>query len=373
MKILWIPHTGWHIPQRAHLFCKALAEKHDVHVTDWVADFASLKDYFSFKYLQNFTYRKYFDGKITVHGIPRISPAIYSAGLRRINTNIFSWYVNKIIEKFEIDVVVGTFVVPPPRAPRLVFDLFDENVLYWRSFGPNPTYADEIEQTEIEYILKADAVVAASSVLADKARILNPQGAVHLISNGVDLRKFDNANGAGIRQKLGLSGKIVGAVGNHDQKYELDKILDAERIFENGDVTFLIAGRGAAVHAAKKRAKQEGAQNVIFTGFIPLTEVAHWISALDVGICSYAKSPMDDARSPMRLLMYLAAGIPVVCTDLEEVRRIGFPNVVLVEDDAESLVMGIQKALNLPKSRSLEIEAFDLNRLVDQYEAVLKG
>src|ERR1043166_1869319 len=55
MRILWVPHTSWHIPQRAHLFCRALAERHEVHVSDWVADFSSLRDYFSLRYLQNFT------------------------------------------------------------------------------------------------------------------------------------------------------------------------------------------------------------------------------------------------------------------------------------------------------------------------------
>lgn len=82
MKILWIPHTGWHIPQRAHLFCRPLSERHEVHVTDWQADFFSLRDYLSTRYLQNFIYRKYKDGVITVHSIPRISWALYFSALR---------------------------------------------------------------------------------------------------------------------------------------------------------------------------------------------------------------------------------------------------------------------------------------------------
>src|SRR5690242_3334232 len=121
MKILWIPHTAWHIPQRAHLFCRILAERHEVHVTDWVADFTRPRDFFTLRYLRNFRYRQYYDGRILVHGVPRIAPALFSRALRRWNEGSFSRLIERLIARYGIDVVIGTFVVPPPAAPRLVF------------------------------------------------------------------------------------------------------------------------------------------------------------------------------------------------------------------------------------------------------------
>jgi len=373
MRILWIPHTGWHIPQRAHLFCRALAERHELHVTDWVADFTSWPDYFSRRYLRNFTYRRYRDGKISVHGVPRISPALPIKALRRLNTAIFSRLVDYLIKQYAIDVVVGTFLVPPPKAPRLVFDLFDDNVAYWRGVGAAHAYADEIEQTELSYLEKADVVVAASSVLADKAHSSNASGTIKLIPNGVDLGLFNRVDGTQVRQKLGVQGKLVGSVGNHDNFTELKKILDAAKMLADQEVTFLIAGRGAAVPAAQRRAKEQNLSNVIFSGYVPLDQAVNLITALDVGLCPYSKSAMDDARSPMRLLMYTAAGVPTVCTNLEEVQRLEFPQVVLVDDSSESFAQGIRRALKLRKSRPAQLDRFDINRLVEQYEAVLKG
>ncbi len=373
MRILWIPHAGWHIPQRAHLFCRALAERHEVHVTDWVADFTSLRDYLSRRYLRNFTYRRDRDGNITVHGIPRISPALFVPALRRLNVAVFSWLVQRIIERHRIDVVVGTFVVPPPRAPRVIFDLFDDNVAYWRSFGRVPEYADEIAETERAYLQRADAVVAASSVLVDLAYERGARGPVYHIPNGVDLRRFDRADGTRIRAQLGIRGKLIGVIGNHDKPYELEKVLDAAKMFLDEDITFLIGGRGSAVPAIRQRAWREGLSNVVFQGYIPPPEAADWVSALDVGLCPYAKTPGADAGSPMRLLMYAAAGLPTVCTDLEEVRRMHFPNVVLVDDNAQSLGEGIRQALGLPRGRPPQIEDYDLQRLVARYEAVLQG
>jgi glycosyltransferase involved in cell wall biosynthesis len=125
--------------------------------------------------------------------------------------------------------------------------------------------------------------------------------------------------------------------------------------------------------AAEQRVQREGIQNVIFRGYIPPEDAPGLISAFDVGLCSYTKSPMDDARSPMRLLMYAAAGLPTVCTDLEEVRRMQFPNVVLVNDDAPSLAEGVGHALQLPRAQPPQIVNYDLHKLVPKYEAILIG
>jgi len=373
MRILWIPHTSWHIPQRAHLFCQALAERHEVHVTEWSANFTSLHDYLSRRYIQNFTYHTYRDKNLTVHRIPRFSPALYIPALRRLNKTIFSRFAKIIIGRYKIDVVVGTFPLPPPAAPRLIFDLFDDNVAYWNSFGRVPGYAKEIAQSETSYLQRADAVVAASSVLMDQARAMGAHGPVYHIPNGVDLCLFRNVDGTSLRKELGVSGKLIGSIANYDKPIELDNVIDMAKAFVQSDIMFLVAGRGTAMEPARQRTKREGLTNLIFRGYIPPENAPTLIGAFDVGLCSYTKSRMDDARSPMRLLMYAAAGLPTVCTNLEEVRRMKFPNVVLVEDDAESLIVGVKRALQLPRIRPPQIEMYDLRYLVEQYEAILQG
>jgi len=373
MKILWIPHTGWHIPQRAHLFCRALSERHEVHVTDWVADFTSLGDYLSLRYMRNFVYRRYRDGAIIVHGIPRLSPALFIPALRRLNRAIFSRVLARIIETHRIDAVVGTFVAPPPEAPRLVFDLFDDNVAYWRSFGRVPGYAAEIAEIERAYVRQADAVVAVSSVLADRVREMGSPGSVHHIPNGVDLSLFEGGDGTGLRDRWGLNGRVVGMVGNHDKTEELDKVLQAAKALAAQDITFLVAGRGTAMAGARGLAQREGLDNVVFKGYLPPQRAAQAVCILDVGLCPYRKTTGADASSPMRLLMYAAAGVPTVCTDLEEVRRMGFANVVLVEDDVHSLVSGVRSALQLPRSRPSQIQGYEISCLIQRYEAVLCG
>lgn len=373
LKILWIPHTGWHIPQRAHLFCYQLAERHEVHATDWIADFVRPSDYFSRRYLRNFTYRQRQDKGVTVHGIPRISPAIMSSSLRRFNQRIFSNYVEKIIDDHKIDVVVGTFVVPPPKAKRVIFDLFDENVTYWKLHGKVSGYADEIAGVEYWYMTTADATVAASTVLRDKAENIAPGRPVYLIPNGIDISRYINADGREFRASLQASGMLVGIVGSHDRRSEIELILSTAALMRDEPVTFLIAGRGSQMNWARQEAARMGLANIRFHGFVPFDNLPSVMNALDVGLCPYAKSEMDDARSPMRLFSYLAAEVPVVCTDLTSVRDLQMENVVLVEDTPEGFAEGIRLALTLTRCRPDNLYRFDIARLATQYEDVLEG
>lgn len=373
MKILWIPHISWHIPQRAHLFCRELAARHEVHVTDWVADFATLSDYMSVRYLRNFTSRLHRDGSIQVHGIPRISPALFSSRLRRINQNIFSHHVQRIIDVYEIDVVVGTFVVRPPQAKRVIFDLFDENVAYWRRYGRVKEYADEIAEIEWLYLTTADATVAASTVLHDKAERLAPGRPTHVIPNGIDLSKYLHVDGREFRTTVGTEGKLVGIVGSHDKRNEMELVIHVAALMVDKPVTFLIAGRGTQLTWAKKKVRDLGLSNVKFYGFIPFDQLPKVMNALDVGLCPYEKTEGADASSPMRLFSYLAAEAPVVCTDLASVRALSLENIVLVRDNPPAFVNGIRQALSLPHKRPEGIIEYDLPRLAAQYEQVLEG
>ncbi len=374
MKILWIPHAGWHIPQRAHLFCRALAERHEVHVTDWATDFSTPGDYLSPRYLRNFTYRRYMDGKIAVHGIPRISPALYVPALRHLNTRIFSHYVQAIIDRQGIDAVVGTFVVPPPRARRLIFDLFDDNIAYWRDYRHNPTYAKEIELCENNYLKKADYVVSVSSVLADiSAKKLNGNYAkVRHIPNGVDLGGYQRANGEPLRSQLSIEGhKVIGFIASFGEFSGLLRLIEAFRKLDDPKTMLLIVGDGQQSIPARCLAEKYRLKNILFTGRIPNKDIPAYYKLLDIGIIPFDKNPFTDSACPIKLLEYLATGIPVVSTDLEEVRRMNFPNVILVEEDAAAMAEGIKAAFQLPRGRPPQIESYDIHRLVDQFECVL--
>ncbi len=379
MRILWIPFAAWHVPQRCHAFCRYLAERHEVHVTHWDGDFARPADYLSRRYLANFRYRRLRDGRITVHQVPRLSPALPWRRLRAFNRRLMAQHTQRLVDQLGIDAVVGSFVAPPPRAPRLVFDLQDDNVTGWRLAGYH-AYADEIAAIEAMYLAQAHAIVTASTVLADCASAWNRQGSeergapVVYIPNAIDVPAFRQADGAPFRAQMQAGDRrLAGMVGNHQHWGEIDKVLSAAEGLRDEEVLFLIAGRGPMLSRARQEARRQGLMNVRFMGYIPPEQVAALMAALDVGLCPYASTPMDDARCPMRLIMYLAAGCTAVCTRLQEVERWGFEQVVLVEDSPEAFAAGVRQALTMPKARAADLERFDIASLGPQYESLLLG
>ena len=103
------------------------------------------------------------------------------------------------------------------------------------------------KRAESIYLEKADAVVAASSVLVDKAAALGARGPIHHIPNGVDLCLFEHMDGAKVRKGLEIPGKVVGSIANYDRPPELDKVIDAAKaLADSEDIILEWPDRGAA-------------------------------------------------------------------------------------------------------------------------------
>jgi glycosyltransferase involved in cell wall biosynthesis len=209
--------------------------------------------------------------------------------------------------------------------------------------------------------------------LVDKAIAFRAQKTIQYIPNGIDLQRFNHMDAERNRVRLGLQGRVIGTLGNHENPLELHKVIEAAKALEHTKLNFIIAGRGAAVNVAKEHAKTAKLSNVRFFGYVDPSDMPNMLAAFDVGLCPYTKTKMDEARSPMRLFAYAAAGLPTVSTDLEEVRRLNFPNVVLVKDDAKALAQGILQALQMRRQQPNNIYQYDIHRLVSDYELVLQA
>jgi len=76
-------------------------------------------------------------------------------------------------------------------------------------------------------------------------------------------------------------------------------------------------------------------------------DVPRYVKGFDVGIVPYRLSDYTASVYPTKLNEYLAMGIPVVATDLPEVRRFNAENgdIVVVAKDSEAFVKAVQEAV----------------------------
>ena len=143
---------------------------------------------------------------------------------------------------------------------------------------------------------------------------------IFVAPNGVNVEDHhvDHEAKKYLRQKFGVSENsiVFGFIGNFAGWQGIDLAISG---FEEANIpnSFLVLiGDGPDL----KKYKQFVGQNklgdrVIFTGQVPISESAKYISMFDIGLL--LKKPMESGYSPLKLYSYLACSVPVVATNLD--------------------------------------------------------
>jgi teichuronic acid biosynthesis glycosyltransferase TuaH len=84
--------------------------------------------------------------------------------------------------------------------------------------------------------------------------------------------------------------------------------------------------------------------NVRLLGPRPYASVPSYLAAMDVGLIPFKQQPVTYHADPIKAYEYLAAGLPVVATDLPALRRL--EHVVRLADTPRAFETQIQAALN---------------------------
>ena len=91
---------------------------------------------------------------------------------------------------------------------------------------------------------------------------------------------------------------------------------------------------------------------VTFTGQVSHEEVATYLSNSDVGVAPDPKNPFNDNSTMVKILEYMAFGLPVVLFDLKEGRRIAGPAALYaLPNDPVDFANQINKLLDSPELR----------------------
>jgi glycosyltransferase involved in cell wall biosynthesis len=167
-----------------------------------------------------------------------------------------------------------------------------------------------------------DKVVAVSEEV--KNEILRydrvPEHKIAVIHNGVDRERFINIDAQSIRSEfhIPLSAPVVGTVGRFfpqkGQKYLLDAIAQLRNKLPS--IVVLMVGDGPLKDELENHAKNLGIQrNVMFTGI--RRDIPALLAAMDVFVFPSLWEGFGNA-----LIEAMAAGKPIVATDIPPVREI---------------------------------------------------
>lgn len=235
---------------------------------------------------------------------------VYSpSGLRQI------WAFRKYVEENSIDIVHSfmaksdIFNVAAMMGARRAVVTSRLNTGYWYTPGLKRLF--RILNRYTTHVITNSAyaknvVCAAERLDPDKVTVFYP---------GTDLERYASSSGdPTVAQALGIpcDSQVVGIVANYRAVKDLPLFLRAAQIVAAADpkVVFLLVGKGAEKSALERLARELGISDRVFFSD-GHGEVPDYLSRMSVACLSSLSEGLPNA-----IIEYMAAGLPVVATDV---------------------------------------------------------
>jgi glycosyltransferase involved in cell wall biosynthesis len=244
------------------------------------------------------------------------------------NTNKFCWnfwYLPMHLRKKPVDIYHTQYITPfcLPRKIKLVTTIHDISFNYFPEF---------IKKTDLFFlktfiprsIRKANKIITVSA--SEMKKIIDfykiPPEKVEFTYNGVDFERFSHkysdAEREAVRKKYNLPKKFILYIGTLQPRKNIPVIIKA---LENLDIKLVLAGNRNA-HNFDKRIdnaieKNNLSEKVIFSGWIDEKDKP---AILQLADCFLFPSLYEGFGIP--IIEAMAAGTPVVCSDIPVLREI---------------------------------------------------
>jgi len=232
-------------------------------------------------------------------------------------------------------------------------------------YGANENSFSTLPLLEQKMLESVDTSWSMSDILM-KSRIPR-SGENHFFPEGVDTHHFIRIQGEPPSEIAGLRRPIIGYCGLLSWWMDIDVVVKCARAYPHA--TFLLLGE-----AKMDTAKLTAEPNIVLLGHIPYGNLPRYMEYFDVGLIPRVINRLTVAMNPLKLLEYLAMGLPVVSSDLPEVRKFG--DHVYLSSNHEQFVAQLGVALQSDsaekrRSRRAVAEKYSWQAVVDNMSRVI--
>ena len=376
LKIMIIPMLPTLFGRRYQL-SKYLAKKNEVHLILWNMPYpVTLKNLLS-NLKDSWRYKRSKREDIVIHKIRRL-PFFYPL----INRWLFQKQIKRIFNNFNIDIIISESFfneTEPPQDLPIISDLNDYYEAYAEIYGSRfykLAYKFlKVKDTVNGQVKRAKAVFAVSDILVEQARKNNKN--VYKIPNGVEswvlYKKYNREKYDFGRHSLiyvSTFGQWSGLLDLLHVVYELKKDFK--------DIQLVLVGEGSQISEAIKLIRILNLnENVKLFGSVwDRKKLFEIINSCEVCLNISQKNALRDAASPIKIFEYSALGKKIVSTNLEEVKKLDFPNIFFYEEDEDqkNLTRTIKKALHEKiddEKVKLKVKQYTWENITNNIEKIL--
>ncbi len=256
-------------------------------------------------------------------------------------------------------------------APRSIYDITDD----WTKFSGNQAQLELITKQDSTLCKSCDHVIVCSQQLFDdKASLVDPER-LHLIPNGVHVDHYEAvANMSLPVHAVAQNWKkpIFGYTGTiHGDRVDVNLIASVAQSYPSATISMV----GPNLLEQTDQQKLDQFSNIVFTGPQPYSELPDIMRAFDVCVVPHLVTPFTESLNPIKLWEYLAAGKPIVSTNVAGFRD--YPDLVRVADTSADFVSRLALAPvespDLPALRQKVARQHTWDQRVAAVEALLLG
>ena len=300
---------------------------------------------------------------------PLVIPAYSSERVVALNRKILVRQIRRSMRRLGFENVVN--MVFNPAAGLIAGHLGESELIYYcvDEYTAFTGVAPGLKEIEEELFRRADVVIVSAEKLLESKTQFNSQ--THLIRHGTDWQHFRKAIDGGLefpKDIAELPRPIIGFHGLIADWVDIELIKKVVEHFSEGSV--VLVGK-TTLDAEEKVKTLDGVANVHRLGRKPYGELPAYCAAFDVAINPFEINELTLAANPLKVREYLAAGLPVVSTDIPEVRVLQ----VLVGVSHAEFIGKIEYALANPKPRASVSDAIrteSWEAKVDELRAILE-
>jgi glycosyltransferase involved in cell wall biosynthesis len=390
MKILVVQESNWidRGPHQSHHIMERLVQRgHEVRVIDFDILWRNKADRELFSHrLEVIPPSKAIeDSKITV-----IRPPVIHLPVLEYVSLLYSHRkeIRYQLDEFRPDVVIGFGILNAgiaislcrKRGIRFVYYIIDE----LHRLVPQPHFRKLARFVEQKNFKTADAVLAINEKLREYTLEMGaPREKTSVIRAGVDHELFKPEYRGPMRKELGFADEDI-VLFFMGWLYDFTGLKEVAGELVRSpvkNIKLFILGKGDLCTTLQEiQSKQPYDGQITLKGWVPYQDVPKFIMACDVCILPAYKNDIMMNIVPIKLYEYMAAGKPVIATNLKGLKKeFGENNGIIYIENPNETIDTVTSLIREKKLDCIGLQGYNFVKnnswksIVDQFEAVIQG